>query len=228
MQKQSALRQFKADIFQTLSDPVRIKLLRRLSHSKSGVGDLLQCLDPAERADALRHLAVLEGNRIIERHEAETEIQYSLDNPALQEVLAALSENSSLCVALSDPLGIEILELLRDGPVEHDKLIRGIEPEERSQILDQLDVLIAANLIVRHFGTDSVYYEIQQGSVRNVLQLLRDYFEEHLSAALSMISQMAFARIEEESARLMSRLHTASDVSRKQAATEFVMPKGSR
>ena len=214
MPKQSALRQFKAALFETLSDPTRIKLLRRLSQSRIEVDNLLQGFDPAERADALRHLAVLEDNRIIERCETGPRIYYSVDSPALQEALIATSENPSLAKALSDPLGIEILEFLRDGTVEHARLVHEIEPEERPRSLDQLESLISAGLIDRSVRAESVFYEIKEGSTRNLLQLLHGYFDDRLSAALAMISQVSFAHIEKESARLKNRLQTSSECGR--------------
>jgi len=219
MPKQSALRQFKAALFETLSDPIRIKLLRRLSQSKIEVGDLLQCLDPAERANAARHLAVLEGNRIIGRHEAGTEIYYSLDDALLQEALGTISENSAWSVALADPIRIEILEFLCEGSLEQKVLIRKIEHAERLHTLDQLGILVNTNLICRRTDNEHVFYQIKQNGVRDVLLLLRSYFEDNLLAALTMISQRSYAHIRQETAHLKSRLESASDVSRKSKAT---------
>lgn len=199
MSKQSLLRHFKAALFETVCDPTRLRLLRRLSQSRIEVDNLLLCLGPAERADALRHLAVLEGNRIVERYEVGPRIYYSLGSAALQEALVAISENPSLSTALSDPLGIEILEFLRDGPVEHGRLIRELEPEERPRIPDQLEGLITAGLVDRSFGPDSIFYEAKQARVHNVLQLLRGHFEDHMSTALAIISQVSSAHIKEES-----------------------------
>lgn len=213
MPKQSALRQFKAALFETLSDPTRIKLLRRLSQSRIEVDNLLQGLGPTERADASRYLAVLEANRIIERFEAGPRIYYSIDSPALREALIATSENPSLAKALSDPLGIEILECLRDGTVEQARLINKIEPDERQRSLDQLESLISGGLIDRSVRAEGVCYDIKEVRIRNLLQLLHGYFDDHLNAALAMFSQVSFAHIEKESARLKKRLRSSSDVS---------------
>jgi ArsR family transcriptional regulator len=181
-----------------------------MSSGRVEVAAVVEGLTPVERAVAPRHLAVLEANHIVQRDQDGAAIHYSLREPALKIAVDLMSEHSALCMVLAHPIAIEILEHLSGGAMEQEQLIQRIEPEEKRFVLDDLQSLIDGGFIFRKAGLDGVFYEITEARVREVLRILRRYFEEHLAEALAMITKMSYAHLDEASEHLKQHLQLHS------------------
>lgn len=83
---QSALRQFKADIFQALAHPTRIAIVNALRGGELTAGKLIEQLG-LEQANASQHLSVLRAKRIVVNRKAGNQVYYSLRDPLILEVL---------------------------------------------------------------------------------------------------------------------------------------------
>ncbi len=83
---QSALRKFKAAIFQALAHPTRIAIIEILSEGEMSAGAILERL-AVEQANASQHLSVLRSNHIVVNRKEGNQVFYSLKNQRLVEVL---------------------------------------------------------------------------------------------------------------------------------------------
>ena len=91
--------------------------------------------------------------------------------------------------ALSHPTRIAIVELLRDGPMPAGKLMErlGIEQANASQ---HLAVLRAKQIVVNRKEGNQVFYSLRDPILGDVLDLMRRYFQEHISGTLAALGEM--------------------------------------
>jgi ArsR family transcriptional regulator len=83
---QTALRRFKADIFQALAHPTRIAIVEMLRDGEVSAGAILERLG-VEQANASQHLAVLRAKQIVVKRKEGNQVFYSIRSPLLIDVL---------------------------------------------------------------------------------------------------------------------------------------------
>ena len=81
-----ALRQFKADMFQALANPLRIQIIECLKQGELSVGQLLSLMK-VEPSNLSQHLASLRLKKIVVSRKSANQVFYSLRDPLLMEVL---------------------------------------------------------------------------------------------------------------------------------------------
>ena len=88
--------------------------------------------------------------------------------------------------ALSHPTRIHIIELLRDGEKSAGFLIGqlGVEQANASQ---HLAVLRAKQIVVSRKEGNQVFYSVRDPLLMQVLDVMRRYFEAHLTESLTML-----------------------------------------
>ena len=91
--------------------------------------------------------------------------------------------------ALAHPTRIAIVELLRDGPMPAGKLMErlGIEQANASQ---HLAVLRAKQIVVNRKEGNQVFYSLRDPILGDVLDLMRRYFQAHISGTLAALGEM--------------------------------------
>lgn len=87
----SALRQFKADVFQVLAHPTRIHIVECLRNGEVGVKTLLDEIG-VEAANLSQHLNVLKAKRLIDKRKDGNHVYYSLRDPLLIDVLETMRQ----------------------------------------------------------------------------------------------------------------------------------------
>lgn len=80
------LHRFKAELFKTLGNPLRIKILELLRDGDITVADMLQRLE-VEPSTASQQLAVLRAHGIVEGQREGTTVRYRLRDPLVIELL---------------------------------------------------------------------------------------------------------------------------------------------
>jgi DNA-binding transcriptional ArsR family regulator len=80
------LRHFKAEIFKTLSHPVRIRILDELRHGELTVGDLQERLD-LEQSSVSQHLAALRAKDLVAGRREGTSVWYTVSDKAIFRLL---------------------------------------------------------------------------------------------------------------------------------------------
>lgn len=83
---QDALRRFKAQFFQALSNPTRIAIVELLRDGELSAGTLMDRLG-VEQANASQHLAVLRAKHIVVNRKVGNQVLYSVRDPLILEVL---------------------------------------------------------------------------------------------------------------------------------------------
>lgn len=86
LQQEEALRRFKADVFQVLSNPTRIHIVECLKTGEMTVSSILERV-AIEPANASQHLAVLRSKGLVANRKEGNQVYYSLRDPLLIEVL---------------------------------------------------------------------------------------------------------------------------------------------
>lgn len=81
-----SLRQFKAEIFQSLAHPTRIAILDLLRSDETPVSSLVERLG-LEQANLSRHLAVLRAKQIVLTRKEGNQVFYSVRDPLIWKVL---------------------------------------------------------------------------------------------------------------------------------------------
>jgi ArsR family transcriptional regulator len=91
--------------------------------------------------------------------------------------------------ALAHPTRIAIVEMLRDGEVSAGAIFErlGVEQANASQ---HLAVLRAKQIVVNRKEGNQVFYSLRSHRLVEVLDAMRLYFEEHLSAATEMLAEI--------------------------------------
>ena len=84
--RQTALRKFKAEVFQVLGHPTRIHIAECLRDGERPVADLLRSVG-VEAANLSQHLALLRAKGLVANRRAGNQVYYSLRDPLLIVVL---------------------------------------------------------------------------------------------------------------------------------------------
>ena len=87
----SALKSFKAQVFQALAHPTRIAIVEALRDGEMSAGALQAHLQ-VEQANLSQHLAVLRARQIVVSRKAGNQVYYSLRDPVLIQVLDLLKQ----------------------------------------------------------------------------------------------------------------------------------------
>ena len=103
---------------------------------------------------------------------------------ALRQFKAAIFQ------ALAHPTRVAIVEMLRDGEVSSGTIFErlGIEPANCSQ---HLAVLRGRHIVVGRKEGNQVFYSLRDPSIVQVLDILRAYFERHLTESLGILNEMS-------------------------------------
>lgn len=88
---QTALRTFKAQIFQALAHPTRIAIVEALRDGELTAGALLTRLG-GEQSNLSQHLAVLRAKHVVASRKAGNQVYYALRDPVLIQVLDLLKQ----------------------------------------------------------------------------------------------------------------------------------------
>jgi ArsR family transcriptional regulator len=91
--------------------------------------------------------------------------------------------------ALAHPTRIAIVEQLRDGELSAGALIErlGIEQANASQ---HLGVLRGKNILVSRKAGNQVFYSVRNRLIIDVLDIMRRYFQEHMSEAAAALKAL--------------------------------------
>lgn len=206
MPKQQTLRHFKAALFETLSHSRRIELLNQLAEGEKELRELVQSSRPNDELQASQHLATLVGNRIVQRRMNGKQTFYALSDPSLGQVVQLLAINDAWPTALAHPIRIEILELLQNHDRAENEIISRLSRDDQPQALHHLEMLVSTTIVTRLNAGQQAVYTVNREIVPRVLQLLREYFENHLAEAILMVNRVSFQHIQEESEHLKARL----------------------
>jgi ArsR family transcriptional regulator len=77
--------------FRALSEPMRLKILRRLFRSEASVGEILDEVGGTQ-ANVSKHLAVLHGSALLDRRKDGTRTVYSIADPTLLKICSIVCE----------------------------------------------------------------------------------------------------------------------------------------
>ncbi len=91
--------------------------------------------------------------------------------------------------ALAHPTRIAIVELLRDGEVSAGAMLERLGVEQ-ANVSQHLAVLRAKNIVVNRKEGNQVFYSIKSPLLIDVMNTMRQYFEEHLSEAMGMLAEI--------------------------------------
>jgi DNA-binding transcriptional ArsR family regulator len=89
---QNRLREYKASIFQALSNPTRIAILEVLSDGELAAGAIQERLG-IEQANLSQHLSVLRSRRIVNHRKEGNQVFYSFRNKVLIKVLDLMRQD---------------------------------------------------------------------------------------------------------------------------------------
>ena len=92
--------------------------------------------------------------------------------------------------ALAHPTRIAIVEALRDGEVGAGALLTQLQVEA-ANLSQHLAVLRAKQIVVSRKAGNQVYYSLRNPLLLQVLDLLKQYFNEHLTEAAAMLDEMS-------------------------------------
>lgn len=84
--RQDALRRFKAELFQALANPTRIHIVECLKDGEQPVSAIMERVG-LEAANVSQHLAVLRSKQLVVNRKEGNQVFYSLRDPLLVEVL---------------------------------------------------------------------------------------------------------------------------------------------
>ena len=87
----SALKSFKAQVFQALAHPTRVAVVEALRDGEMSAGALQAHLQ-VEQANLSQHLAVLRARQIVVSRKAGNQVYYTLRDPVLIQVLDLLKQ----------------------------------------------------------------------------------------------------------------------------------------
>ena len=77
--------------FRALSEPMRLKILRRLFRSEASVGEILAEVGGTQ-ANVSKHLAVLHGSALVDRRKDGTRTVYRIADPTLLKICSIVCE----------------------------------------------------------------------------------------------------------------------------------------
>ena len=92
--------------------------------------------------------------------------------------------------ALAHPTRIALVELLRDeGEVPVSRLYERLDLEQ-ANVSQHLAVLRSRQIVVGRKNGNQVFYSLRDPILGKVLDLMREYFQAHLSEALELLQDM--------------------------------------
>jgi ArsR family transcriptional regulator len=92
--------------------------------------------------------------------------------------------------ALAHPTRIALVELLRDqGEVPVSRLYERLDLEQ-ANVSQHLAVLRSRHIVVGRKDGNQVFYSLRDPILGKVLDLMREYFQAHLSEALELLEDM--------------------------------------
>ncbi len=92
--------------------------------------------------------------------------------------------------ALAHPTRIALVELLRDeGEVPVSRLYERLDLEQ-ANVSQHLAVLRSRQIVVARKHGNQVFYSLRDPILGKVLDLMREYFQAHLSEALELLEDM--------------------------------------
>ena len=91
--------------------------------------------------------------------------------------------------ALANPTRIAIVELLRDGERSTGFLIERLGVEQ-ANVSQHLAVLRAKHIVVSRKEGTQVFYSVRDPLLIDVLDIMRRYFETHLSEVMTMLEEV--------------------------------------
>ncbi len=91
--------------------------------------------------------------------------------------------------ALAHPTRIAIVEALRDGEVGAGTLLTHLQVEA-ANLSQHLAVLRAKQIVVSRKAGNQVYYTLRDPVLIQVLDLLKEYFNTHLSHTVALLGSM--------------------------------------
>jgi ArsR family transcriptional regulator len=92
--------------------------------------------------------------------------------------------------ALAHPTRIAIVELLRDeGEIPVSRIYEHLELEQ-ANASQHLAVLRSKNIVTGKKERNQVFYSLRDPIIGKVLNLMRQYFQAHLSEALDLLKDM--------------------------------------
>jgi DNA-binding transcriptional ArsR family regulator len=91
--------------------------------------------------------------------------------------------------ALAHPTRIRILELLRDGERTAGEIMTVLGTEQ-SNLSQHLAVLRHRNILSARKEGTSIYYSVRDPMLFKILDLLREYFYEHLTEIKSLLETL--------------------------------------
>lgn len=77
--------------FRALSEPMRLKILRRLFRSEASVGEILEEVGGTQ-ANVSKHLAVLHGSALLDRRKVGTRTVYRIADPTLLKICSIVCD----------------------------------------------------------------------------------------------------------------------------------------
>ncbi|MFC5862139.1 ArsR/SmtB family transcription factor [Acidicapsa dinghuensis] len=91
--------------------------------------------------------------------------------------------------ALAHPTRIAILEQLRGGEFAAGTIIERLGMEQ-ANVSQHLAVLRAKQIVVNRKAGNQVFYSVRDPLIIQVLDLMRAYFQKHLSEVLTMLEEV--------------------------------------
>lgn len=95
--------------------------------------------------------------------------------------------------ALAHPTRVAILEQLREGELAAGTIIDRLGMEQ-ANVSQHLAVLRAKQIVVNRKVGNQVFYSVRDPLIIQVLDLMRAYFQKHLSEVLSMLEEVEASR----------------------------------
>ncbi|MGA7990701.1 MAG: metalloregulator ArsR/SmtB family transcription factor, partial [Thermoanaerobaculia bacterium] len=77
--------------FRALSEPMRLKILRRLARGEASVGEIVADVGGTQ-ANVSKHLAVLRGSALVDRRKDGTRTVYRIADPRLLKICSIVCE----------------------------------------------------------------------------------------------------------------------------------------
>ncbi len=91
--------------------------------------------------------------------------------------------------ALAHPIRIAIVETLRDGEVSAGALLAALQVEA-ANLSQHLSVLRAKQIVVSRKVGNQVFYTLRDPVLIQILDLLKQYFNSHLSETIALLGTM--------------------------------------
>jgi DNA-binding transcriptional ArsR family regulator len=96
---------------------------------------------------------------------------------------------ASIFHALAHPTRIAILEVLRDGEVSA-RVIQEKLGVEQANLSQHLAILRSRQIVANRKEGNQVFYSLSNRVLIQVLDLMRQYYQAHLTDAVQMLSQI--------------------------------------